>query len=338
MKTRSPVATIALAVLLAHPLLADPALAQPAGPEGPRTDPPPAPPVEAPPPTPPAPTPEEEAARRREMSRIRITPRAFAEHTFTSELDDVPIDVSITRGGAGLSIAAPLSQRLRFSVGLDGEISNYDFDDVFNLIETIGDPFAEAYRASIRPQLLIIQSPRTAWFIGGIAQTAGTFDADFGDTLTGGGFGGIRYQVTEEFAVSVGAGVTTRLEDDPLLIPIIGLEWDVGKGVAITSEGLGLTLNAGVSDQVSFLLSGGWELREYRLEQDNPVPLGVLRDSRGLLGAGIQWRPMPNISVELLGGAVVWQEFRIDDQEGDEIAELNTDPAPFIRVSGRITF
>lgn len=310
--------------------------AQPAGPESPRTGAPPAPAIEAPPP---APSPEEqEALRRREMARLRITPRFFVEHTFNANLDDLPIDVSITRGGAGISFAMPLNERLRFSLGIDGEISNYDFDDVFDIIETVGDPFAEAYRVTVRPQILIIQSPRSAWFVGGIAQASGTFDADFGDTLTGGGYGGFRYQVTETFAVSLGGGVTSRLEDDPLFIPIIGLEWSVGKGISLTSEGLGLTLNAGVTDEVSFLLSGGWELREYRLEDDNPLPEGVLRDSRAQVGVGFQWRPAPNVSLEITGGAVVWQEFEIDDRDGHEVAEVNTDPTPFVRIGGRITF
>lgn len=326
----------AAAVPLAIAVLPCAALAQPAGPESPRTDTPPAPAIEAPPPEP---TPEEqEALRMREMARLRITPRFFAEHTFNASLDDLPIDVSITRGGAGVSFAAPLSRQLRFSLGIDGEISNYDFDDVFDIIETIGNPFSETYRATIRPQLLIVQSPQSQWFVGGIAQASGTFDADFGDTITGGGFVGFRHQVSENFALSIGGGLTTRLEDDPLFIPIIGLEWKTGKGISITSEGLGLTLNAGVTDDVSFILSGGFELREFRLEDDNPAPQGVLRDSRALLGVGFQWRPSPSVAIELMGGAVVWQEFEIDDQDGNELAELNTDPTPFVRIGGRITF
>lgn len=329
MNTR-PLAGLAIA------LAAAPALAQPAGPEGPRADPPAAPPIEAPPPPP---TAEElEQLRMRDAARIRITPRGFVEHTFRADLDDLPIDVAVTRGGAGLSIAGPLSRQIRFAVGIDGEISNYDFDDTFDIIESIGDPFSEAYRIILRPQLVFTHSRQTSWFVGGIAQASGTFDADFGDTLTGGGFAGFRHQVSEDFAFSIGAGVTTRLEDDPLVIPIVGLEWKAGDGISITSEGLGLTLSAGLSDKLSFLLTGGYELREFRLEDDNPLPKGVFRDARATIGTGFQWRPLPNITLELVGGAVVWQEFEIDDQDGDEVAEVNTDPAPFVRFIGQITF
>lgn len=334
MRTRRPLAHAAAAFLL----LAARAPAQPPPTsEDAGADPTPTPPIEAPAPPAPAEPPD----------GLSISLRGSGEWTFRADIEDVPADVAIYRIASGLTVGAPLSERLRLSVALDGEFSDYDFEDALGLIPDVADPLPQAYRAILRPQLTVAQSRNLSWFVGGIVQSSGSVDADFGDTITGGGYGGVRLRTGDRSAITLGAGAVTRLEDGVLAAPIIGFEWGgADRGPAsggrprfsLTSDGLGATLRFGVTEQLGLIVTGAYELREYRLEQDAIVPVGVLRDERAIVGGGIEWRPWRRFSLELIGGAVPWQEYEVDDQEGDPVARVNTDAAPFIRLSARFTF
>ena len=108
--------------------------------------------------------------------------------------------------------------------------------------------------------------------------------------------------------------------------------------MSLTTDGLGATLRVGVTEHLAVAFTGGYELREYRLEAGGIVPDGVLRDARAVVGAGVEWRPARNLALELIGGAVPWQEYEVDDRRGNLVADVTTETAPFVRLSARITF
>jgi hypothetical protein len=174
--------------------------------------------------------------------------------------------------------------------------------------------------------------------VGGIIEFAGDPDADIGDTGTYGGYAGARYAVSESFGFSFGFAAKTRLEDDALVIPLVGIEWKVSDRVTLSTEGTTLRIASKLSDEWSVGLSAGWELREYRLDDEGPVPDGVMSDSRIPIAVSFDWTPSPNVTLAISGGAVVWQEFEFRDSNGDDVSETNTDPAPFIGLSAQFRF
>jgi len=313
------------------------AVAQPPGvaaePEGDGTTIPPV--VSATQPTP-APAPAAEPVF--DPNRFYFTASGVGEATFRTNLDDNPGDVAIYRIGAGLGVAGPLRERLRLGVNLDSEFSWYDFRDAAGLVPGADDPISDAYRLTLRSQLVVIESENRSWFIGGIVQSSGEPGADFDDTITGGGFAGVRYRLRDDLALSFGLGATSRLEDSVLIVPLFGVEWKLSDTVTLSTEALGAALNARLNDDWWFTLRGGWEFREYRLDSDGPLPDGVFTDTRVPIGVGFSYRPSQAVSIDLLGGAVVWQEFRVQDSDGHELTEINGDPTGFVRLSARITF
>ncbi len=264
--------------------------------------------------------------------------RAGGTYTFPADIDDSPGDVRIARASFGFGVGIPIAERSRLSFDIDEEASWYLFDDAAGLVPGSTDPFELALSTDLSVRFFSAIDEKWSWFVGGVVNFSGEPDVDIGDAATFGGFGGARYQVNDRLGLSFGLAGRSRLEDDALVIPIIGIDWKVSDRVTLSTEGTGLRIAAELNKEVTVSLTGGWESREYRLRDDGPLPDGVVRDARVPIAVSLDWKPRPNIQISVFAGAVVWQEFQFDDREGDEISETNTDPAPFVGVSGKITF
>lgn len=295
------------------------------------------------PPPAPAATESPEAQRRSEGGnpfRLTLTPRV--EHTFEGDLDDADATASVTRAGASIGLLHPVSERLQLTLNLDGEYSWYSFDGSDPAVFSGGDLddlLDDAVKINILPGFRYGINERWSAIGGAIVEFAGEPDADVGDSATFGGFGGARYAFSEKFALTVGAGVKSRLEDNAQVIPFIGLEWKISERFRLTSRGPGLNLAAKVSDTVAATIGFAYESRDYRLDDDHRyLPEGVARDTRFPIRVGIEWAPSNNISVDLYTGVVVWQEYEFLDRDGQERFETNTDPAPFVGVNVSFKF
>lgn len=281
------------------------------------------------------------AGAKAESSGFTIELNLTGEHAFRADIDDTPGDVAVWRAGFGIDLSTRWGERARLGLGIEEEASWYLFDNARGLVPGApadGDPFEQVLITRLLPRLSVQHDERWAWFLGGIVEFAGEPGADVGDSATFGGFAGARYAFSENFSLSFGLGAKSRLEDSALVIPLLGVEWKVNDTVTLSSEGTKLRLAAKLSEQLTVALQGGWELREFRLDDDNVLPEGVVRDSRIPIGVSLDWKPCPRAAISLTGGAIIWQEFRFDDRNGDRVSETNTDPTPYIGLSGRITF
>jgi opacity protein-like surface antigen len=280
------------------------------------------------------------AARSGPPMRITLTPRV--NHTFESDFDDADGESSVTRGGADLNILYPMSERLQLTLGLDGEYSWYRFagrdPDVLGGRDLDG-LLDDAVKIDILPGFRYGINDRWTVIAGAIVEFAGEPDADVGDSATYGGFGGARYAFSDNFALTLGAGVKSRLEDNVQVLPFIGLEWKINEQFRLTSRGPGLNLAAKVSETVAATIGFQYESRDYRLDDDHEFfGEGVARDTRFPIRVGVEWAPSKLISVEAFTGVVVWQEFEFLDRDGQKQFETNSDPAPFVGINCSIKF
>lgn len=272
---------------------------------------------------------------------VSVELRTRGSFTFSADIDDTDGDVQIARAGFGLNVGFQPWERARLSLGIDQEISWYLFDNAAGIIPTsptAGDPFELALTTTLSPRLTVQQNERWAWFIGGITQFSGEPGADIGDAMTFGGYGGARYAFSENFSLSFGVVAKSRIEDDAIVIPLIGIDWKINDRVSLSTEGTTGLLNVKLTDEWTAVFSAGWELRDYRLDDDSVLPDGVVSDSRIPIGIGFEWRPSPNITLNLNGGVVVWQEYEFHNDDGDDISETNTDPAPYVGFSAQFRF
>lgn len=272
---------------------------------------------------------------------VSVQLRGRGTFTFEADVDDTEGSVSVGRAGFGVGISFQPWERARLSLGVDEEVSWYLFDDARGIVPNlpgVGDPFELGLTTTFSPRLSVQHDERWGWFVAGIIEFAGDPDADIGDSGTYGGFAGARYAFSETFGLSFGIGAKTRLEDDTLVIPLIGLDWKVTDQVTISTEGTVGKIAVKLDDQWSVNLTGGWELRDFRMDDDSPVPDGVLSDSRIPIAVSLEWQLSQMCSLTLTGGAVVWQEYEIRNRNGDDINEINTDPAPFVGIAAQFRF
>jgi len=268
---------------------------------------------------------------------LDLTPRF--EYAFESSLDDSDADVAVARAGLILNFGLPINERFRMSLNTDVEASNYTFDSG-PAAGAFDDPFDNVYRFRFSPGFYYGVNQRWGILGGGIIELAGESDADVGDSATYGGFVGARHAFNEKFALTGGVQVKTRIEDNLLFIPIIGFEWNVNSRVTLSTSGpgFGLRLNAVLNEQWSFSAAASWEVRDFRLAEDAPIASGIARDERVPVIVGFIFKPKPAITLSLYGGAIVWQELSLDDSDGDEIAEDNTDPTGIVGFSASFRF
>lgn len=276
-------------------------------------------------------------ASERPRLRFELSPRA--EYAFESDLDDQDAEAAVGRAGLGSRLSYQATDRLTLILRLEVEASWYRFSGMREGGGDADDLLEDAYTAGITPVVAYGIDDKWSVMGGALIEFGGEADADVGDSGTYGAFGMVRYAFSDRFALSLGLGGKSRLEDDARVIPLLGVEWKITDRVTLSSEGPGLRLTASINDQWAVWVSGAWESREYRLEDDHAVFAdGVARDERVPVRAGATWSPSGRVSVDAFVGVVLYQNYEFLDRDGNEVLEDNTDPAPMIGLNARFSF
>lgn len=276
-----------------------------------------------------APVPGTEAGQQ----RWSVTLGGDARLQFRTGLDRPSGDVQISHSGFDVVFAAQAAERLRVSVDLGFEWSNYDFDDAAGLIPGESDPFNDLYALNLKGYGVYAFDDRWSMTVGGFGEAAGEIEADFADGVTGGFFGGVGYAFSKDLFLTLGAGFWTRLEDDPVVLPFVTLLWRIDERLRLEVNGVRGSLTWTVNEQVELALRGGAEYRQFRLDDSRAAfESGVVRDFSVPLGLEVAWRPTARLRLSVEGGAIVYQQMKFVDDGGEEIREFNTDPAPYVGV------
>ena len=279
------------------------------------------------------------ARQRPEIPRFVFTIRSTAEHTFDSEVDDADAEVGVSRVGTRLGVDFGVVPGVRGTVAFNTERSWYHYEGIGPLGRSGRSVVPSgATRLGFLAQARGRFDERWSWRAGGRIEFAFEDDADPGDGLTGGVFGAVQYAFTEDLSLGFGVAATSRLDDDALVIPAVAVDWRVSDTVRVRNRGLGLQITADLHETLTVSLYGEYQRREYRLADDNVVRDGILRDQRVPVGLQFDWSPTRRLTLSLGGGAVVWQEYRVLDENGRELGDTNSDPAAFISFGGEFRF
>ncbi|MEZ6235419.1 MAG: hypothetical protein R3B68_14630 [Phycisphaerales bacterium] len=317
---RTPLArTAALAGLVVAPLLAPPALAQ--GDTDELTPPPDRP------------------------WSFTLTPRAV--HYFTSDLDDDSDagmgDVSVSRFGLLPVLQIPVGDDATLAFNGEFTYSFYNFDGS-GIFDDSLDLLDDAYEAGLGVTWSNQINEHWLYAVGGGFRVSAEAGADVDDALTGRFFGTVNYRVSENFVIGGGVGVSTELDDDVLVVPIISAFYQpsekvvfaAGGGPAAAGRTLGATITYRFQPDVALSFTGAWDYRQFRLDDDGPIPDGITTDQRVDLLVGLDWGITPTVTLRLEAGATIWQEYEFIDSDDDHLYDVETDPTAFI--GGGVTF
>ncbi len=270
-----------------------------------------------------------------------FTLRFEGSHAFSADLDDNG-EVQVSRSGVALGVRQPLGDRLTLDTRFGFEYSHYNFDDAD--IEGTDSPFSDVYSGGIFAILSYKIDEQWSVNGAGFVAAAGEFDADFGDSIFGGGGVSLGWRQSERFFIAFGADIRTRLEDDPIVTPQIVIRWQATDDLRVETidlpQGVGIGVTTEFAEAWEATLYAGFSLRQYRLNDDGPGRLadGVVRDTRVPVGLRFTWKPSTLISLSIDGGAYVYQEYEFVRSSGVEFDEIETDPAPFVGLRLSLRF
>lgn len=220
----------------------------------------------------------------------------------------------------------------------------YGQDD-YRFAGTTSDPWnnIDNYRASLFTRWGMDNG--WTWFAAASIRSYGETGATMSDTLSGGGFGGASYTFSDTLTLGPGLGVFGRIEDRPLVIPIIIINWDIteklslgtGGGLAATA-GPGLTLDYKATKHWSMSLSGRYENKRFRLAEDGPVPNGIGEDRSIPVLGSIRYMLYPGTHITGIMGYNLGGEFRLEDAGGGYLDEQSYDSSFFAGLTMGIRF
>lgn len=259
-----------------------------------------------------------------------------------ADVDGSTGDVDIARLGATLRFRHSLSEALTLTGSFRHEWSDYDFEQAAGLFTGASNaetPFDAVSESGITLGLTAQLDDQWSLFANGVIGAGYESGADFGDSIFGGGFGGFGYRFTDDFSMTLGVGALTRLEDDALVIPLIGFRWQIQDDLRLESEGISTRLVWEANDDLELSAFGRYSSRDYRMDDDNPyLPEGAFSDNRIVIGAAADWQVAERFTLKLEAGASVWQEYKFFNSSGDELSTRETDPQLMLRAGFEFRF
>ena len=173
------------------------------------------------------------------------------------------------------------------------------------------------------------------FMLGGINVSASTHAA-FSDGLTGMGGAGVHYTWNTNLSLGVGLAAATRLENDPTVLPIIALNWQINDRWNLRTLN-GATITYDVTGDKKFLADFGlnFQRREYRLRFNNNN--SAMIDRAVMIELGATYRFTPQFALRGFTGVAVARNIGLRNH-GDKVTDQDVDSAPIIGVRAMLTF
>jgi len=149
--------------------------------------------------------------------------------------------------------------------------------------------------------------------------------ADFGDGLSGLGLVIFGKQVHKKLRLGVGLGVATRLDDDAMVIPALGLDWEITDSIRARIVGPGLEVTKRLDPERTIALIARYDFRTFRLDDDGAGKGGIFEDDRIPVMLRFTQSLGESSELGLYLGADVVRRLELLDDDGDRIDRVSTD-------------
>lgn len=258
----------------------------------------------------------------------------FSGHTrydFRSDLEGTDNgDFAVWRSGFDVSLQFPISPIARLTFGLGYEYNNYDFDQPNSFLPTpAAEPFSDIHILDLSTLAQFQVDEQWSWYGGAGIRAAGESGADFGDSTTLSGRAGVGYRFSDTFEMTLGALVSTQIEDDVLILPAVTATWNINERWDFTVSGPGMELTYEIDRETWIGLAGSWEKRRFRLE-DDVLGLGsVIEETAIPVYLHLKRVTGKGLSLNLAAGALVGREFDIEDHNGRHGRTIDGDAGLF---------
>lgn len=244
----------------------------------------------------------------------------------------------LARGGWSATLGRAIGEDSAVTVQLETEASFYHFSGMTALVPGSNAPLNDVYRTSLGVSMYTGLAQPLGWFTGFEVGLGGEDEASLGDAMIVGGVSGVRYRANENLALTLGLASQSRLEGKTWVAPFLGFDWRIDDDLRLWAQGSQVELSCALNEHWSTALSAEYAWRQYRLNDENPLPGGVFRDEEIELAFELRRKSKSGVALQFQVGTVVWQELNFIDSSGDNVSETETEPSLFASfgLSGRL--
>lgn len=216
------------------------------------------------------------------------------------------------------------------TLGAFYEHSEYNFDDLFG---ANGPSTAQFNTLAFDMVWKSMLNDNWGYFVYGAMGFSAWTKTTFVDGLTGTGAAGVRYVWSENLSLGLGLAVASQMEDDPMVLPVIALNWQIDDrwNLAVLN---GAKISYDVTGDKKFLVDLGakYQRREYRVRSDSALIEKMISAE-----VGATYNFSPKFGVRGFVGVAAGRnlEYRQDD---DKVDDEDVDAAPFFGVRAFVTF
>ena len=232
----------------------------------------------------------------------------------------------------------PLADGFVLTAAVEAEWSQYDFTQFTSVADGLELPESDLFRAGVTAFGMYEWNDSWEVVAGGSLSWGGASDADFGDGFGGMGILGVTYRFSPVFSLTPAVLALPRMEDDALIIPVLGVEWEMSDAWKLRSIGPGAELTWQAADQWGFFLRGLYRPRDFRLAAEGELASSVLRDRAFPVSVGVEWKPTARITATAFGGAILGGSLQFKEDGGEDIFEEDYDVTPMVGGSLMILF
>ena len=272
----------------------------------------------------------------------------YSARPFIEQLGRVDLDVvgtvDVRRAGIDFEARRFRDRGRELSFDFRFESGTYEFGDAAGLVPASFVPVEDVLWSRIGAGWRGPQDQRWSWTAALGLSAAAEQDAALDDSLHLGGYAQTRYRVDDDIATVFGLLARTGLEDDPLLIPVVGVDWRIDDRTKLETLGPSLRLQRELDQGRSIYADFSYQNREYRLDGKGPLPGGSFTDEELRLVAGFDWHPgfeewgpLQSSSAQLYVGTTLWRKLSFHENS-NTVADSSVDPAWIIGASVRLSF
>lgn len=270
--------------------------------------------------------------------QLRTQAQLFGEARPSGNLEGLDAAVDTQRMGWGAGVTRSLNDYDFVAIEGELESSFYNWTGSSPLVNGQQNPFNDLYRARLATSYHHALGERLALHNGFEISLNGEDEAKLLDGLVVGGSSGLGWRADEELEITAGVLVASRLEDDPLAIPYLGIDWRPSDALHLKAEGPRVRLDAKLSEQWSLGFEMLYAQRQFRLNETSSGESPVFRDETIDLKAELAYAFNQNARLALTGGVSAWREFTFIGDNGDKLIEAEQSKEPFVGLALQLSF
>jgi hypothetical protein len=282
--------------------------------------------------TPAAPAAPIASSARGARATLREVPGAVPARPTTASLTGtwmLPADLRDARGEveirrACLDVAGQFVVRPDFSItwGFDVERSRYTFTDPDRVVSGSGRLVGDGTVGSIAPGLS--WAIDEAWRVDASVTIATSIvpGARMADAITYVVDGSATHRFASGIALTLGAEVSTVLDDNPFIFPIVMIGGGDTGPIRLAVRGTGVFVAYDVNERVAVGVSARYDHRDYRFSPSDRLANGVFRDQHIPIGLELDWKPSHDVTIGVSGGLDVYARMRLLNAQDNEVVDV----------------